>query len=54
MNEKNKALIVLNGVTILLVLVVTIMGIFSFDPGQSYYAMNQYGESIRIWGSGTY
>ena len=53
-NEKNKILIVLNIVTILLVLVVTITGILSFDPGQSYYAMNQYGESIRIWGSGIY
>ena len=54
MNEKNKALIILNIVTILLVMVVTITGILSFDPGQSYYAMNQYGESIRIWGSGIY
>ena len=54
MNEKNKTLIVLNKVTILLVLVVTITGILSFDSGQSYYAMNQYGESIRIWGSGIY
>ena len=54
MNEKNNILIVLNIVTILLVLVVTITGILSFDPGQSYYAMNQYGESIRIWGSGIY
>jgi hypothetical protein len=35
-------------------MVVTITGILSFDPGQSYYAMNQYGESIRIWGSGIY
>ena len=47
MNEKNNILIVLNIVTILLVMVVTITGILSFDPGQSYYAMNQYGESIR-------
>ena len=54
MNEKNNTLIVLNIVTILLVMVVTIAGILSFDPGQSYYAMNQYGESIRIWGSGIY
>ena len=54
MNEKNNTLIVLNIVTILLVMVVTITGILSFDPGQSYYAMNQYGESIRIWGSGIY
>ena len=54
MNEKNKALIELNIAIIILVLVVTITGIFSFDPGQSYYAMNQYGESIRIWGSGIY
>ncbi len=54
MNEKNKTLIVLNKVIILLVLVVTITGILSFDQGQSYYAMNQYGESIRIWGSGIY
>ena len=54
MNEKNNILIVLNIVTILLVMVVTIAGILSFDPGQSYYAMNQYGESIRIWGSGIY
>ena len=54
MNEKNNTLIVLNIVTILLVMVVTVTGILSFDPGQSYYAMNQYGESIRIWGSGIY
>ena len=54
MNEKNNTLIVLNIVTIILVMVVTITGILSFDPGQSYYAMNQYGESIRIWGSGIY
>ena len=54
MNEKNNTLIVLNIVTILLVMVVTITGILSFDQGQSYYAMNQYGESIRIWGSGIY
>ena len=54
MNEKSKALIVLNKVIILLVLVVTVTGILSFDPGQSYYAMNQYGETIRIWGSGIY
>ena len=54
MNEKNKALIELNIAIIILVLVVTITGIFSFDPGQSYYAMNQYGESIRIWGAGIY
>lgn len=53
-NEKDKTLSVLNIVTILLVMVVTITGILSFDPGQSYYAMNQYGESIRIWGSGIY
>ena len=51
MSEKNKALIVLNIVTILLVLVVPITGIFSFDSGKSYYAMNQYGESIQIWES---
>lgn len=54
MNEKNKALIELNIAIIILVLVVTITGIFSFDPGQSYYALNQYGESIRIWGAGIY
>ena len=54
MNEMNKALIILNKVTILLLPVVTITGILSFNPGQSYYAMNQYGESIRIWGSGIY
>ena len=54
MNENNKALIVLNKVIIILVLVVTITGILSFDPEQSYYATNQYEESIRIWGSGIY
>ncbi|MBO5609088.1 MAG: hypothetical protein J5929_01765 [Eubacterium sp.] len=52
--QSDKALIVLNKVIILLVLVVTITGILSFNPGRSYYAMNQYGESIRIWGSGIY
>jgi len=39
---------------IILLLVITVCGVCSFNPGNSYEVYNQYGEVIKIWGSGVY
>lgn len=39
---------------ILFTLVVTICGVCSFNTAQSYEVVNQYGENIRMWGTGIY
>lgn len=39
---------------ILLTLVVTTCGVCSFNTVQSYEVVNQYGENIRMWGTGIY
>ncbi|MGI6258407.1 MAG: hypothetical protein ACOYKC_00915 [Anaerolineaceae bacterium] len=54
MNDPKRFFQVSGILIILLALVVTIFGVCSFDMSQSYYATNQYGESIQIWGSGIY
>lgn len=39
---------------ILLLLTVTLCGVFSLNTTHSYEFINQYGTSIKIWGSGIY
>lgn len=41
-------------VIIITSIVITIIGINSYDTSNSYLIENQYGESVRIWGSGIY
>lgn len=38
----------------LLIIVVTLGGILSFDPSKSHYFVNMYGETIQMWGGGVY
>lgn len=54
MNKKIKSINILNIIIILLSAVITISGLFSFSTNNSYEALNQYGEKIKMWGSGIY
>lgn len=54
MNKKVEIISVLNVAIILLAVIVTICGICSFNTGFSYNVVNQYGESIKMWGAGVY
>ena len=44
----------LNILLLLLTLFVTICGICSFNTVHTYNAINQYGETIKMWGAGIY
>lgn len=44
----------LNILLLLLTLFITICGICSFDKAHTYNAINQYGETIKMWGAGIY
>lgn len=44
----------LNILLLLLTLLVTICGICSFNTTHTYNAVNQYGETIKMWGAGIY
>lgn len=52
--KKNSGMLIFGISIILLLLSVTLSGIFSFDRSHVYEVMNQYGEKIRIWGAGIY
>ena len=49
--SKNDYIII---VIILTLFVITIIGINSFDTTNSYEFVNQYGDTVMIWGSGIY
>lgn len=54
MNSTKLIYRVLNILTILLLLIITIISICSFNTSHSYEFVNQYGDSIQMWGSGIY
>lgn len=54
MNDTKQIFNILNGLILLLLLIVTICGLCSFNATCSYEIVNQYGENIRIWGAGIY
>lgn len=54
MNDTKRAFNILNILILLLLLIVSICGICSFNTACSYEAVNQYGETIQIWGAGIY
>lgn len=54
MNRAKTIYYILNIITILLSLIITITGICSFNTSHSYTFINQYGESIKMWGAGIY
>lgn len=54
MNKGSPVLKILNALILLLTLAVTICGVCSFHTQQAYDVVNQYGETIRMWGAGIY
>lgn len=54
MKIKSKVLNFLNIIVLCLLLIVTICGVTSFSTEHKYEAVNQYGETINIFGSGIY
>ena len=53
-NRTKKIYGALNILTILLLPITTITGISSFDTSHSHEFVNQYGDSIKMWGAGIY
>lgn len=49
-----KKIEILTNITILAGLISTIIGILSFSTAHSYNVLNQYGKTIKLWGSGIY
>ena len=54
MIKVNKFVCVLFTIIAILLGVITVCGICSFQTGHSYQVINQYGENVRIWGAGIY
>lgn len=54
MNKGLKSIGILNIIIILLSVIVAVCGICSFQTGQFYETVNQYGETIKMWGAGIY
>lgn len=53
MNKKN-IMMVLNVLIIILLLCVSLCGLLSFDNNYAYETVNQYGDTIKMWGAGIY
>lgn len=54
MNDTKKIFGAMNVLTMLLVAVVTVTGVLSFSTSHSYEVVNQYGDSVKMWGCGIY
>ena len=54
MNKRKPLFKVLDILIVILLLIVTIIGICSFNTSHSYEFVNQYGDSIQMWGAGIY
>ena len=54
MNSTKTIYRVLNILIIILLLIITIISICSFNTSHSYEFVNQYGDSIQMWGAGIY
>ncbi|MHB8962881.1 MAG: hypothetical protein ACYC5K_06975 [Saccharofermentanales bacterium] len=52
--KKLKGTDILGISTILLLMLITVTGLLSFDTANSYLATNQYGDEVRLFGSGIY
>lgn len=54
MNQTKPILKYLDSLIIILLLIITIIGITSFDTSKSFEFINQYGDTVQMWGSGIY
>ena len=49
-----KAIHILSALAVILLVITTLCGVLSWDNSKSFDAINQYGETIKMWGSGVY
>lgn len=54
MKNEKKLFKIFSLLIIVLTLIVTICGVLSFDMSKTYEVINQYGQIVKIWGSGIY
>ncbi len=54
MMRKLKAIHILTITAVVLLAITTLFGVFSWNISKSFDAVNQYGETIKMWGSGIY
>lgn len=52
MSKKSKTIVSL--VVLILLSIISISGVLSFDNRYAYETINQYGETIKMWGAGIY
>ncbi len=45
---------ILSAAAAVLLFIVTLFGVFSWDCSKTFYTVNQYGETVKMWGSGIY
>ena len=52
--RKSETIHVLSMISVMLLAVITLCGMLSWDTSRTYDTVNQYGETIRMWGNGIY
>lgn len=52
--HKLKPIHTLSIIAVILLIAITLCGVLSWNPNNSFNAANQYGETIKMWGSGIY
>ena len=52
--HKLKGIHILSITAVVILVAATLCGVLSWDTSKSFYAVNQYGERIKMWGSGIY
>ena len=52
--RKYASIHILSAVSIVLLAIITLCGVLSWNTSGSFDAVNQYGETIKMWGSGIY
>lgn len=49
-----KTIHILSFIAVIFLVIITLCGVLSWDISKSFNAVNQYGETIKMWGSGIY
>ena len=54
MNDTKKLLCILNIITAVLLLTAAVCGVLSFSTAHTFETVNQYGDTVKMWGYGIY
>ena len=54
MNDTKKLFSILNIITVVLLLTVTVCGVLSFNTTHTFETINQYSDTVKMWGYGIY